>query len=231
MRIAIVSDPHANFAALQTVLDVMKSADRVVCLGDLTGYYCQPNEVIETLRNLQATCLLGNHDHYVLRGEAPERAPEAVRWGVQFSRDHLNADHRDWLATLAPRLETEWAGFRALLVHGSPWDPLEGYLYADSPRLSELDALDYDLVAFGQTHRAYFRVDRRPLVLNPGSVGQSRDAVAEACAAVLDTASRRIERIRRSYDPRPVLDLAQRHGAGAWITKHLTHAGPAPGSA
>jgi predicted phosphodiesterase len=113
-----------------------------------------------------------------------------------------------------------WDGFSALLVHGAPWDPLEAYLYADNPRLVELEDLDFDLVAFGQTHRALVR-DGRPILLNPGSVGQSRDAVAEACAAVLDTETRTVERVRRRYDARPVIALARANGAGAWVEKHL----------
>lgn len=220
MRIAVVSDIHANMLALDAVMDVLRAADRTVCLGDLTGYYCQPNEVCDALRHLRALCLRGNHDHYALT-VTPDRMPEAVRWGVEFTRARMSAENRAWLETLAPMQQAEWDGFSALLVHGAPWDPLEAYLYADNPRLAELESLDFDLVAFGQTHRMLYR-DGRPILLNPGAVGQSRDAAAEACAAVLDTETRAIELIRRPYDSGPVIELARGYGAGDWITKHFT---------
>jgi putative phosphoesterase len=219
MRIAIISDIHANLFALDALMDVLRAADLTVCLGDLTGYYCQPDEVCDAMRQLKALCLRGNHDHYALT-ETPERVPEAVKWGVEYTRAHLSPSNLAWLETLSPMQIVTWDGFSVLLVHGAPWDPLEAYLYADNPRLVELEQLDYDLVAFGQTHRALFR-DGRPILLNPGAVGQSRDAVAEACAAVLDTETRAVETVRRPYDPRPVIELARSHGAGDWITKHL----------
>lgn len=219
MRIVIISDIHANLYALDALADVLRDADLTVCLGDMTGYYCQPNEVCDALRQLGALCLRGNHDHYALTA-APDRVPEAVHWGVAFTRAHLSAENRAWLESLTPMCETAWDGMTALLVHGAPWDPYEAYLYADNPRLLELENLDFDLVAFGQTHRTLYRVGR-PMLLNPGAVGQSRDTVAEACAAVLDTQSRTVSLVRRPYDPQPVIALARRHGAGDWITKHL----------
>lgn len=219
MRLALISDLHANAFALNAILDVLVAADQVVCLGDLTGYYCQPNEVCDRLRQLGALCLRGNHDHYALT-QTPERAPEAVKWGVDFTRRHLSAVNRTWLETLEPLQIANFGGLSALLVHGAPWDPLEAYLYADNPRLVELESLNYDLVAFGQTHRALLR-NGRPILLNPGAVGQSRDGAGDVCAAVLDTETRAVELIRRRYDPQPVIDLARSHSAGDWITKHL----------
>ncbi|MBK8136450.1 MAG: metallophosphoesterase family protein [Chloroflexi bacterium] len=219
MRLAIISDIHANFTALSALDEVLHQADLTVCLGDMTGYYCQPNEVCDSLRHSGALCLRGNHDHYALT-ETPERVPESVKWGVEFTRQHLSAENRAWLETLSPMKTEIFGGFSALLVHGAPWDALEAYLYADNPRLVELERLNYDLVAFGQTHHALLR-DGRPILLNPGAVGQSRDGTAEACAALLDTETRAVELIRRRYDPQPVMALARGRGAGDWITKHL----------
>ncbi len=220
MRIAVVSDIHANMYALDALRDVLRDADLTVCLGDLTGYYCQPDEVCSEMRRSGALCLRGNHDQYALT-ETPARVPDAVKWGVEFTRAHISAENRAWLETLTPMHTVTWDDFSALLVHGAPWDPLEAYLYADNPRLVELEGLDFDLVAFGHTHRALYGPGR-PILLNPGAVGQSRDAAAEACAAVVDTETRAIELLRRPYDPRPVIDLARSHGAGDWISKHLT---------
>ncbi len=221
MRLAVISDPHSNLVALETLSDLLHSCNRVVCLGDLTGYYTQPNEVISALRDLSAICVLGNHDYFALHG-CPSHLPAAVQWGVAYTAEHLTADHRAWLADLP----LTWGGFigdiSALFVHGAPWNPLHAYLYANEPRLAELDHYDFDLIAFGQTHRALLRRDSRPLILNPGAVGQSRDVLARACAAIIDTERLGVEMISRPYDPGPVIALARRAGADDWITKHLT---------
>src|SRR5689334_2323161 len=61
---AIISDVHGNFPALRSVLEDIdrRGIKTVYCLGDLVGYYCQINEVIDELRRRSITCLMGNHD-------------------------------------------------------------------------------------------------------------------------------------------------------------------------
>jgi putative phosphoesterase len=220
MRIAIISDIHANYEALCTLSDVLENVDQVLCLGDMVGYYCQVNEVIDYVRGLNALCVLGNHDSFLLHG-CPSEAPPAVRFGIEFAEQVISAEHRNWLSTLP----LVWGGFiedrSILLTHGSPWRPLSDYLYTDNESLKDLDAFDYDMIAFGQTHRAGLWLKRRPLLLNPGSVGQSRDLKAHACALVLDIATMKVEKVVRTFDPTNIIDLAKRNGAGNWVSKHL----------
>lgn len=69
MRYLVLSDIHANFIALEAVLkDARKRRwDRVIFLGDAVGYYCQPEEVIQQLQQLDiAVAILGNHDQMLL---------------------------------------------------------------------------------------------------------------------------------------------------------------------
>lgn len=220
MKVVFVSDLHSNLAALESIADCLRAADHVVCLGDLTGYYTHPNEVIHFVRDHNAQCILGNHDYFALRG-CPNDLPESVRWGVAYTANHLTADNLKWLAALP----LSWGGFigerSMLLTHGAPWDPLHFYLYSDQPRLAELEEYVFDLVAFGHTHRQLLRLTQGPTILNPGSVGQSRDKVGCATAAVLDTDSMVIQLIERAYDTSPVVERALRAGAGPWISKHL----------
>lgn len=69
MRYLIISDIHANYIALEAVLKDAKKRrwDRVIFLGDAVGYYCQPEEVVQQLRELDiAIAILGNHDQMLL---------------------------------------------------------------------------------------------------------------------------------------------------------------------
>lgn len=220
MRLAFISDIHANAEALGALADVLGAADQVVCLGDLVGYYCQVNEALDLVRGMNAQCVLGNHDSFLLHGCPPD-ANDAVRFGIAHADRVITADHRAWLTQLPLTWGGMLGGRAILLAHGSPWRPLTDYLYADSPLLAGLDAFDYDAVAFGQTHRALVRNARRPYLLNPGSVGQSRDVRGHACMLTVNTDIMAVERTERAYDIEHVIALAERNGAGTWAPKHL----------
>ncbi len=89
------------------------------------------------------------------------------------------------------RLETRIDGKSLLMVHGSPFEPRNEYLYPNSASLSKLAALDYDYVVLGHTHYQMAERIGRSLVINPGSAGEARDArnAFRLSYAVLDTAS------------------------------------------
>lgn len=220
MRLGIISDIHSNFEALSALSMPLATVDQVLCLGDMIGYYCQPREVIEYMMDRQALCILGNHDDYLLRG-FPPATPAAIRFGIEFANQALDAEHRQWLANLP----LVWGGIldgrSFLLIHGSPWQPLNDYIYDDGAMLKRLNDFDYDVIAFGQTHRAMMHLEKRPRMLNPGSVGQARDLKAVACALIIDTDTMTVEKIERPFDPTIVIRLAKANGAGEWVNRHL----------
>lgn len=220
MKLGILSDVHANYVALSALVDDLAAVDQVVCLGDIVGYYCEPREVIAFLRELDALCVLGNHDSYALYG-LPPKLPPAVQFGIEVANRVLTADERNWLADLPTVWGGNLHGRSFLLSHGSPWDPLQDYLYADNEKLDPLDAFNFDVIAFGQTHRTLLRQNRRPLLVNPGSVGQSRDRASMASFVVLDTETLTATSVRKPFDSTKVIELARSHGAGDWVTKHL----------
>ncbi len=220
MRIALISDLHANFEALKALSDVLESADRILCAGDLTGYYCQVNEVMDYVRAMGVRSILGNHDYFLLYG-CPDDVPASVRFGVEFARQSISDENRRWLSELPLTWSGRLDGRTFLMVHGSPWRTIEDYMYPGSAALDRLSEFDYDVILFGQTHRVVCRTDKKPYLLNPGSVGQSRELKATACAMVIDTSDLTVERIERLYDVNTVLKLASSKGAEDWITKPL----------
>lgn len=187
MKILVLSDIHAQYNALQALRNEMQAADHILCLGDIVGYHTQVNEVIDELRQYKnLTCIMGNHDDFLLRGY-PNELPSAVKRGIDYAKNAITVSNKNWLASLP----ISWAGFMDgisfLLVHGSPWSPFKDYLYTNSPLIAKLAAFDYDIICFGQTHRAYVQTINRPYLINPGSVGQSRDRKDLACALAIDT--------------------------------------------
>jgi predicted phosphodiesterase len=220
MNVLILSDLHANYAAIKPLKSAVAEADLVLCLGDLVGYYCQVNEVLDFVRGVNTICVRGNHDEYLLSG-CPLSASEAVRFGIEYADHVIHADHRRWIAALP----LVWGGvldhLSVLMSHGSPFRPLTDYLYPNRIANFPLDQFDFDALAFGQTHLPFVDSSRRPLLLNPGSVGQSRNSPGVACAARLVTNTKTVELLQHSYDTQEVIDLAVKNGAQEWIRKHM----------
>lgn len=199
MKILLISDIHANYDALSVLKPDIEKADKVVCLGDIVGYHSQVNEVIDYLRQLKhLICILGNHDSFLLRG-CPSHLPSQVRYWIDFANYVIRPENLNWLS----HLPISWGGFiydiSFLLTHGSPWNPFTDYLFADNPKLHQLDHFNYDIISFGQTHRAFIRNDKKPFLVNPGSIGQSRDRHGLACALQLETETMTFTRIEREF--------------------------------
>src|SRR6266516_5054334 len=86
MRIAILSDIHANYHALEATLAAVdvEGADEIWCLGDTVGYGPRPNRCCAVVDARATLCLAGNHD-LVVRGDIDIEdfagdAAEAARW-------------------------------------------------------------------------------------------------------------------------------------------------------
>src|SRR5262245_46468395 len=100
MNIIIISDIHANFKALQLWDKELKSADWVLCLGDMVGYHTDVNEVIDYLKSLsRLICIMGNHDHFLLRG-CPDRILPQVKQWIEYADEVIRPENRDWLSSL-----------------------------------------------------------------------------------------------------------------------------------
>ena len=129
MRAAVVSDIHANLAALEAVLEAIDAdaPDELWCLGDLVGYGARPNECCAIVAARADVCLGGNHD-LAVRGTIDLRefsgdAAAAASW----TRDVIDPEALAYLERLEP--EGERAG--VALYHGSARDPVWEYVLSE----------------------------------------------------------------------------------------------------
>ncbi|MEA2629907.1 MAG: hypothetical protein QOE66_126 [Chloroflexota bacterium] len=215
MRLAILSDIHANLVALDAVLAAIGSVDGIRVLGDIVGYGPEPDGVVDRLDGLGATGVLGNHDQVAVGRLGPELFNRDARTAIEWTRDRIAPATREWLAALPERLVEG----TFTLVHGSPRDPTWEYILDDHAATENLEAFDTPHCLFGHTHLpAAFRstvagmiggepadgdrvtLDGRRALLNPGSVGQPRDGNAAAGWALLDTDSATVTWRRTDYD-------------------------------
>lgn len=236
MRLAILSDVHANLEALRAVLGDMsaRQVDRIVCLGDIVGYNADPAACIALLRESGALCVAGNHDRAVAGLITTEGFGAIGARAIAWTRARLDSDALAFLAGLPLQ-----ASFRDHLVavHGilRPDGGCERtYIHNDERRLQCFAALAAHpsrarVCAFGHTHHlGVFELrggrmqalmgdhlllqEEAHYLVNPGSVGQPRTAERRATYLVLDTGSGALTVHRVGYDARLALAKARQAG-------------------
>ena len=201
MKIAFVSDIHGNMPALQSCLDAITEheCDKIYCLGDIFGYFQQCQECYETLSRRGTEFISGNHEAMLL-GRLPISNRRDDVYQLAAERAKLRPEVRKALSRLLPyKVVTLATGKRLLLVHGSPWDPLQGYVYPDAD-LRDFGSLSYDYIFMGHTHRPFIRREAATCIVNTGSCGLPRDIGNLASFAVYDCALDRVDLVRPRLD-------------------------------
>jgi predicted phosphodiesterase len=205
MRILVISDVHANYTALEAVLNAAGAVDETWCLGDMVGYGPDPNAVVEQIREIpNLTCILGNHDMAVI-GRIPFEAFNGdARRTLEYHERVLTADNMDYLRSLPHNLKVRG---EVSMVHGSPRDSVWEYILNTLSARLNFDHFTTPWCFVGHSHlQCMFQLDPRndrvnlfpiragdrvPLqpraILNPGSVGQPRDRDARAAYAIYHT--------------------------------------------
>jgi len=237
MRIALLSDIHANLTALEAVLAAVGSVDRIWHLGDVVGYGPEPDATVERLVELRATGVQGNHDAAACgRLEIEWFNPDA-RLAIEWTRRAIAPTTLGWLEMLPQRIEE--GAFT--LVHGSPRDPTCEYVTSTSVAAASFAAMTTRHGLHGHTHvpmawrrdgdrvepidprrSPILHLDERPTLLNPGSVGQPRDGDTRAAWAVLDTAAGTCTWHRTAYDIGAVQAAMRRARLPAWLVARLS---------
>ena len=235
MRILVISDIHANYTALEAVMNEAGSVDETWCLGDLVGYGPDPNAVVEYVREIpNLTCLLGNHDVAVI-GKIPFEAFNGdARRSLDYHERVLSADNMDYLRVLPSNLKVRED---VSLVHGSPRDSVWEYILNTlSARLnfshfttpwcfvghSHLQCMFHLDVKTDRVNLMPIKVGERMkldprLILNPGSVGQPRDRDPRAAYAIYDSEAKTWEPRRAIYN---IAEVQQRIRDAGLPEKH-----------
>lgn len=218
MVVALIADLHANLEALQAVLEEIdkRGVQKIVCLGDLTGYNANPNEVVDIIRERGIPTIMGNHDAAVCGLEEPWFFRDSAKRAIEWQFEQLRDDNKSWL-TQAP----EQIAFNTtyLIVHGSPGSR-DDYIvdWLDAMRqLEYLEAPKINVCFFGHTHRPSFFSEKcndtqtvadsvvtlnqsNRYFINPGAVGQPRDHDPRAAYGLFDTDKMTFEFCRVEYD-------------------------------
>jgi predicted phosphodiesterase len=177
MRLAVISDIHANLAALEAVLDdiATKSPDGIINLGDCVSGPLWPRETMELLETRGIASVRGNHDRWL-----SDRPMDRLAGSDRFAHASLG---EEWIGKLYNLPATIDVNSDVYAVHGTPTDD-NVYLLEDtdsgrmapSPRAAVIErlgaAMNRTVVLCGHSHRqSLTQIPGGPLILNPGTVG------------------------------------------------------------
>lgn len=197
MKIAVISDIHANLIALKTVLEDIKkqNCDKIFCLGDLAMAGPQPVETVDfIMKQTDWTIIQGNTDKLIVdySSELFENMMNTFPLMAKALREDvkvLSEDQKEFLRKLPPQKELEIEGVKILLVHGSPRRNNEDILpNLPIEQVEEIiDGVNADLILCGHTHMpAGYQTNTKQTVINDGSVGRPMTEDLKACYLILD---------------------------------------------
>jgi diadenosine tetraphosphatase ApaH/serine/threonine PP2A family protein phosphatase len=220
LRVAAITDIHANLPALEAVLDAVEAArvEEVWCLGDVVGYGAEPDACADLVGERCSVCLAGNHDLAVLGGLDVSAFSKAAATAVAWTRENVAARTLEMLRELDPAGTREGIG----LFHASPRDPVWEYVLSAEQADACLDVQPQRVALIGHSHVSLFFV-RPPgergevrgaqanddallqlgegrWLINPGSVGQPRDGDPRAAWLEIDTEAATARFHRVGYD-------------------------------
>lgn len=222
MRYALISDIHANLPALEAVLAHVGERHDVAGtyhLGDLVGYAPWANESVGLLRGFKIAGVAGNYDstvaadykHCGCRYE-DRHQEELSHASYEWTRRQVSEDTKAYLGTLPFRMDLRpegghVAGPQVTLVHGTP---VLNTVYWTEDRSDDfclkmanhVGAKPGDVMAFGHTHKPWYRKAGGIHFVNAGSVGRPKDGDWRAGYVVLDVsaAAVHVEFVRIAYD-------------------------------
>jgi diadenosine tetraphosphatase ApaH/serine/threonine PP2A family protein phosphatase len=222
MKLALITDLHANREALEEVLAHARAhgATQFALLGDFVGYGADPAWVVDQVRALVkqgAVAVQGNHDAATVRGAQPSMRPSA-RQAVEWTRTRLDAAQLEFLGQLPLTMRRG----TALFVHANAHAPAEWeYVVGRGEAVHSLQATDARHVFCGHMHLPMlFHLSgtgkagdftpvpgvpipvpaHRQWLAIPGACGQPRDGNPAAAYALFDEEEMTLSFQRVPYD-------------------------------
>ena len=194
MKLAIISDIHGNYLALNAVLEDIKkhNVDEIFCLGDLVGYAPDPNKVFPILKGIKT--LMGNYDEATALskddcgcGYVDLKSSEMGKISFEWTVKNTTEENKKWIMGLPKEIRLNINNKKILMVHGTP-DIINGRMdiMSDDKIDEVMKNTDADILFCGHTHIPYHKIVNGKHIINPGSVGRPRIGSPQANYAIVD---------------------------------------------
>ena len=222
MIIALISDIHANYFYFEKVLAEIQhdKVDKIICLGDLIGYYDKPNEVIDLCKENSIECIQGNHEEYILGAIEYNRDKEYL-YRIGKHKKILSDENKRFLKDLPKEITINYENLSIYCTHSLPGNCIK-YLYNPN-ELKDEYILEYDYYCSGHTHIPYIQYKFGTCMINPGSIGQPRDYTVMPSYALIDLVNKEvkikklevdvdvyIENLKKRDIPKELIDILKR---------------------
>lgn len=220
MKYLIMSDIHGNLEALTEAMNISKklSPDKILVLGDIVGYMCNPNECIDLVKNYD--CIMGNHDYAVNHPEMLGWFNSMAKQALEWTAKSLKNDNREFLDKLPYKRNYE----KFTIVHGDITKPQKfNYILKNDYILnSNFDMMPSSILFAGHTHFPYIfarniqkhitctsvngeyeiNLDtvNNKYIINVGSIGQPRDGSTNGCFILFDDCTYMLKYVRFRYN-------------------------------
>ncbi|MFL0252557.1 metallophosphoesterase family protein [Clostridium neuense] len=192
MRLAILSDIHGNYEALQEIVcDFKKSnIDSVIFLGDLVMKGPEPKEVFETLKKLNPICWIkGNTELWLsdkrTQNESINSTLKEIELYRNFAIERLSIDSINFMLGCPEKKSLTIENKTFLCVHGSPRSITEA-LYPNNNFKDTIESVKEDVILCGHSHIPFKQKIGNKILFNPGSVGCSYDGEADTSYGIID---------------------------------------------
>ena len=175
------------------------------------GYYHQSLQVLDFLMACNIIAICGNHEAYLLNRLTCSSEAQHLLF-IDDLKKNISPKHIEWLSRLPLSWDTMENNRHIAAFHGSPWNPLQEYIYPDSKKIDSFANFPWDYILLGHTHYPMLKKVGKRVIINPGSCGQPRDGDPRASAAILDTGSGQIDFLKEDYDIAKFVQDARKHG-------------------
>jgi predicted phosphodiesterase len=219
MKLAIISDIHANSEALEAVLADIKASnvDEILCLGDIVGYGANPNECIDLVKKSCNLILLGNHDAAAVGLLSTQHFNIHAKIAIEWTMGNLTGASHSFLKSL-PLKETKLSH---TFVHATPYEPNMWYYITSLEEAAfNFQFFETEFCFVGHTHIPiiivleeekevyvhqgeslnWSQLEKVRFLINVGSVGQPRDRNPNSCYGIIDSDAKTFTYHRVQYD-------------------------------
>ena len=183
IKLAVISDIHANLEALYTLIKYIdkEKIDVVLNLGDFISNGINPCEVFDTVMNDKRFINIRGFDENSLFNETElDEGIGQSRW----LKDKLGVNRLNKLKEIPSTKELKINGKKILLCHHNGWSTVEQF----NAHSKEVDYDKYDILMCGGTHKQelstgkgqYFKIK----VIGPGALGGRTDHKVEFATVI-----------------------------------------------
>jgi len=207
MKIAVISDIHGNYDALVAVLKKAKkeNVEHILVLGDIVGYYYHPDKILKLLSEWSFDIIKGNHENILESLIDTPSLKESIR--IKYGSGHQEAINKltkkqlEFLKDLPETKSVQFDEVYLLMSHGSPWSN-DYYIYPDckNETILKCDSKEHDFVLIGHSHYAFAIKNKNSILINPGSVGQSRQTGGKASWCIINTVNKCFQLVSTDYN-------------------------------